>query len=181
MHLQETLDCRISFTDEYAAKLKRAETTVHESFSNISFSWRPAATGTNIIGPVEIVYKGERLKSYAVKIDVLPEVGTNDYFEIRIANTDIRTNQAVEVIVQMQAQSGDREKYRDFIPRFETIADWVVDPGSSSYWSNGDLFGALEIYSLQPRRAGTILITRDMFKNLPESYQFTPKKILVRE
>jgi hypothetical protein len=67
------------------------------------------------------------------------------------------------------------------MPRFETIADWVVDSGFSSYWSNGSLFGTLEIYKLQPRRAGTLLISRAMFQNLPDSYQFTPKKILVRK
>jgi hypothetical protein len=180
-HLGESLDCTLSYTPDYEAEVKRSNELSKGIGNYVRFTWNPACIGTNTIGPVEMTCNGKRLKSDVAQVIVLPEKGTNNFFEIRIFDNEIRMNQKVEVVFQMQSQADDRDKYKDLMRRHEFIADWVVDNVSSRYWTCSGHFGMMEVYTLTPRRAGTFLITREFFQNLPNSYPFTAKKIIVRE
>jgi hypothetical protein len=200
IHVGETACCSVRFKSEHYRDLVRKKWQNGTPYEDVfSFYFKPTTDGKQQVGPVTITIGDETLTAPAVPIVVLPDMGKNDFFEIRIYDDQIRTTERIEVIVQSHELKRVPNPYckadapgpRPFhLVEVKETADWKLLP---RWWNNLGagggkddrghyiIEGRLEVYEFIPRRTGTLNITRDLFRNLPPDYEFTTKKITVTE
>ena len=198
LHLGESITCRVHFTREYARR-SQTEWTRGQAFYGevLSFPFRPTEEGKQNIGPVSITIGNETVAADAVPVDVLPPVGTNNFFEIRVSDTEIEKNQKVEVVVQWQRLKripnpyfkAEQNTFPYHLTTLKETDDWTLRAHSGNHCGGptGEdakgryiLDGMLEVYHFEPKRTGRLKITKDLFRNLPADYPFRETTITVR-
>jgi len=201
LHVGESISCKLHFKREYARHGHRTQwKNWKPSYGAIfSFSFRPEKPGRQEVGPVSITIGDETVRADAIPIVVLPDMGTNDLFEIRIYDDEITKNETVEVVVQWHRlkrvpnpyYKADRFESHPFhLTKLEETDDWKLRPryrnklgGRSGEDERGHYIieGRLEVYEFIPKRTGRLRITKDLFRNLPSDYRFETRMIIVTE
>ncbi len=201
LHVGESISCKLYFKREYARHERPADwKNWRPSYDEVfSFNFRPEEPGRQEVGPVSITLGSETVTAEAIPVVVLPDMGTNDFFEIRIYDTAIKKNETVEIVVQWHKlkhvpnpyyKADGFESHPFHLAEVEETDDWKFRPryrnklgGRSGEDEKGHYIieGRLEVYDFIPKRTGTLDITRDHFRNLPPEYEFTTKKITVKE
>jgi hypothetical protein len=201
LHLGESMVCKVYFTRDFQRELMKRDWPYWKGGWTplLTIPFNPHKAGLQQIGPVSISVGGEKMTAPAVPIHVLPAMGTNTVFEIRIYDTKIRKSETLEVVVQMQHKKYVPNPYYEvehpephpfYLAKPKKNADWK---GRSSYrrksggrsGSDGRgryiIEGRTEIYQFTPQRTGKLKITKDLFRNLPAGYKFQTRVIAVTE
>ena len=201
LHVGESISCNLYFTREYTRHGQHTKwNNWRPSYDKVfSFNFRPEKPGRQEIGPVSIMIGDETVSAEAIPVVVLPDMGTNDFFEIRIYDSEIKKNETVEVVVQWHKLKhvpnpyymADGFELRPYhLAEVDETADWKLRPsyrnklgGRSGEDEKGHYIieGRLEVYEFIPKRTGMLKITQDLFRNLPPGFTLEPKAITVRE
>lgn len=201
LHVGESISCKVHFKPEHTRRGRRKKwKNWKPSYGSVfSFGFRPEKPGKQQVGPVSITIGDETVSADAVPIVVLPDMGTNDFFEIRIYDSEIKKSETVQIVVQWHKlkhvpnpyYKADRYESHPFhLAKVKETDDWKIRPGNRNKLGgrsgkdergNYIIEGRLEIYEFVPKRTGLLEITKDLFRNLPSDYEFTTKRITVTE
>jgi hypothetical protein len=170
------------FIPEFERLLKQTEGINLEEMEPSAFvyeaSFKAQHKGPLTFGPYSITYNGQKIKSNQLVVQVLPEWDGTFGTLFHVDRESINLGEDIELLVETW-----RETNRTSVIDLKNNEAFSITSrrSSSSLTSQGNskVFYNRIAWRISPKKAGELVIDKDMFRNIPKDVEFKPIKIQI--